>query len=82
MEFSKEEFVKVLERFIDVDVEKNWEVELSDLGLDSMVSIELLLEIEEWCDITFPDELLTAETFLSAKSLWDSLYFLLGNEVS
>lgn len=44
--------------------------DLKELGLDSLASIELLLEIEEAYDIVFPDELLTEDTFSSGGNLW------------
>jgi acyl carrier protein len=45
------------------------ETELPALGLDSMSALTLLLELEEIFDISFPDSLLNATTFRSAKSL-------------
>jgi acyl carrier protein len=45
------------------------ETELSALGLDSMSALTLLLELEEKFDISFPDYLLNATTFRSARSL-------------
>jgi acyl carrier protein len=42
---------------------------LSDLGLDSIKVIELLLEIEGEFDLTLPDEFLVADTFRTAASL-------------
>jgi acyl carrier protein len=46
------------------------ESSLRDLGLDSMRSVELLLDIEEAFDVTLPDELLVEQTFATARSLW------------
>jgi acyl carrier protein len=45
------------------------ETELPALGLDSMSALALLLELEEIFEISFPDALLNATTFRSAKSL-------------
>lgn len=42
---------------------------LSDLGLNSMKVVELLLEIESEFEVTLPDELLVAETFRTAANL-------------
>lgn len=36
--------------------------DLQQLGLDSMATVNLLLEIERQFDVTFPDELMSAET--------------------
>jgi acyl carrier protein len=45
------------------------ETELPALGLDSMSALTLVLELEEIFDISFPDSVLNASTFRSAKSL-------------
>ena len=51
---------------------------LSDLGLDSLGIIQALVEIEAAFGIEFPDDWLTAETFASVGSLWDSVSTLLA----
>lgn len=43
---------------------------LSALGLDSMQTVALLVELEDTYEITFPDESLTADTFATAGNLW------------
>ena len=43
--------------------------ELRELGLDSMTAISLLLDLEKAFEITFPDEMLEAETFRTAETL-------------
>ena len=49
---------------------EDWEVvRLVDLGLDSMSAIELVLDIEDTLGIVFPDDVLVAETFATARSL-------------
>jgi acyl carrier protein len=52
------------------------ETELPALGLDSMSALTLLLELEEIFDISFPDSLLNATTFRSAKSLENVIQLL------
>jgi acyl carrier protein len=52
------------------------ETELSALGLDSMSALTLLLELEERFDISFPDSLLNATTFRSARSLENVIQML------
>ncbi|OLR94782.1 hypothetical protein BJP25_13095 [Actinokineospora bangkokensis] len=42
---------------------------LSDLGLDSMTAIELVVDIEETFDVEFPEELLVRETFATFGAL-------------
>ncbi|QMU69784.1 phosphopantetheine-binding protein [Streptacidiphilus sp. P02-A3a] len=51
--------------------------ELRDLGLDSMETIQLLLDLESRFEVTFPDELLTAETFATVGGLWTAVSDLL-----
>jgi acyl carrier protein len=43
---------------------------LSDLGLDSLGTVSLVMELEDSLDISIPDELLVAETFQTAATLW------------
>ncbi|MFI6991739.1 phosphopantetheine-binding protein [Nonomuraea wenchangensis] len=43
---------------------------LPDLGLDSLSTVQLLLEIEEEFMISIPDELMTLETFSTVGSLY------------
>ncbi|HDR6315561.1 TPA: acyl carrier protein [Bacillus thuringiensis] len=56
----------------------NQNKDLKELGLDSLASIELLLEIEEAYEIIFPDELLTEDTFSSSRNLWSIVSKLKG----
>ena len=44
---------------------------LFDLGLDSMGTVQLLLELEETFGVTFPDEALTPEVFATPGSPWE-----------
>ena len=59
-------------RFED-DEEIPMDVRLEELGLDSMGAINVLLDIEDTFDVSFPDELLTEETFRTASSLRDAI---------
>lgn len=60
-------------QFLEADQPLDPKGSLFDLGLDSMGTIQLLLELEETFEVTFPDEVLTAETFATAGSLWKVL---------
>ena len=55
---------------------------LKDLGLDSLASIDLLLELEDEFDVVFSDELLTEKTFENANTLWKIVHKLKESEVS
>ncbi|MEU5306062.1 acyl carrier protein [Streptomyces noursei] len=46
---------------------------LPRLGLDSMGTVGLLVELEETFAVTIPDEDLTAATFATPATLWTTL---------
>jgi acyl carrier protein len=48
-------------------------VALADLGLDSMSTVGLLVDLEESFDVQFPDEALVPETFSTTAELWSVL---------
>jgi acyl carrier protein len=52
------------------------DADLQSLGLDSLAVVSLLLEIESLYDVTFPDELLTFETFATPTALWGTVQTL------
>ena len=49
------------------------DADLDALGLDSQAALSLMLDLEEAYGVTFPDALLTEETFATPQSLWDAL---------
>ena len=55
---------------------------LADLGLDSMRSINLLLELESAFGVTFPDELLSPATFRTAAAVQSAIARLRPGEAS
>ena len=46
---------------------------LRDLGLDSMASVALMLDLEDRFAVSLPDSALTAQTFADPRSLWQAL---------
>jgi acyl carrier protein len=60
-------------RLADDRPEIPMDARLEDLGLDSMGAINVLLDIEDTFDVSFPDEMLTEETFRTAASLLDAI---------
>jgi len=46
---------------------------LGELGLDSMATIDLLMDIEVQLGVSIPDELITVETFATGNHLLDAL---------
>jgi acyl carrier protein len=53
---------------------------LTDMGLDSLGSINLLLEIEDEFSIVFPDDMLGPATFATAGSMEAAVAMLLAGE--
>ena len=51
--------------------------DLYDAGLTSLITVNLLLAIEDHFDVEFPDELLSRRTFQSIGSLADAVKGLL-----
>jgi acyl carrier protein len=49
------------------------DVPLQQYGLDSMTSISLMLALEETLDLTFPEELLSPESFSTTATLWNTV---------
>lgn len=46
---------------------------LENLGLDSMGTVGLLVEVEDFFGVTFPDELLSAATFATPAALREAI---------
>ncbi|MCH5471052.1 phosphopantetheine-binding protein [Bacillus toyonensis] len=72
-------FIEIMNTHLQEELNiNNQNKDLKELGLDSLASIELLLEIEEAYEIIFPDELLTEDTFSSSHNLWSIVSKLKG----
>jgi acyl carrier protein len=54
------------------------EEQLVDLGLDSIATIHLLLDLETAFGVSFPGSMLTPETFRSGASLQQAVSSLVG----
>lgn len=59
-------------RYLDADADLPGDASLRDLGLDSMASVALMLDLEDHFGCTVPDRLLTPEAFASPASLWET----------
>ncbi|HEX8115350.1 MAG TPA: phosphopantetheine-binding protein [Kofleriaceae bacterium] len=46
---------------------------LRELGLDSMATVRLVMELERELGVVLPDSRLTIETFMDAASVWDAV---------
>lgn len=47
---------------------------LGELGLDSMASIDLLLDIETELGVSIPDEMITVDTFSTVENLLEVIH--------
>ncbi len=77
-----EEFEKLLRTYLPLLREDDplpATMPLAELGLDSLSTIGLLVDVEEAFSVQFPDEDLVAETFSTATALW-SVISRLGDE--
>jgi acyl carrier protein len=54
----------------------NYEIELVQLGLDSMTAVAVLLDMEKTFNIHFPDEMLVEGTFRTAGKLKEAVEML------
>jgi acyl carrier protein len=54
----------------------NYDVELVQLGLDSMTAVAVLLDMEKTFKIRFPDEMLVEGTFRTAGRLKEAVQML------
>ena len=63
------DLVKKYLKYWDKETNIDFDMNLKDLGLDSIASIQLLIEIEDEFDIEITDEYLTDNTFSTISSL-------------
>ena len=54
----------------------NYDVELAQLGLDSMTAVAVLLDMEKTFGIRFPDDMLVEGTFRTAGRLKEAVQLL------
>ncbi len=54
------------------------DADLYDAGLTSLITVNLLLAIEDHFDVEFPDELLSRRTFQSIDALAEAVEDLVG----
>jgi acyl carrier protein len=69
----KQRFIAILRshlRYLAPAEELTPDTSLRELGLDSMMAVALLLDLENEFGVTLPDSSLNPETFASANHLW------------
>ena len=60
----------------------NYEMELAQLGLDSMTAVAVLLDMEKTFGIKFPDDMLVEGTFRTAGRLKEAVQLLRERQAS
>jgi acyl carrier protein len=60
----------------------NYDMELAQLGLDSMTAVAVLLDMEKTFGIRFPDDMLVEGTFRTAGKLKTAVERLLERKAS
>ena len=65
-------------RFLAPGSEVPMDEDLGKLGLDSMASIDLLMEIEQELGVQIPDDMMTADTFATGNHLLAVIEKLVG----
>lgn len=77
----KEEFLKILNKYANTEInDKNINESINNLGIDSMDTIELLLDLEDTLSIRFPDEWLTGEKFSTPENIYRLVRILKDEE--
>jgi acyl carrier protein len=80
-DLSETAFLEVVRRylrFLPADQPLDWDRPLRELGLNSMSSINLLLDVEVELGVTFTPELLSPESFSTARALWSATQVAAG----
>lgn len=73
--------ITIVNRFLQEEIcDDNREKKLRELGLDSMASIELLIEIEQELNIQIPDIFLTPKTFRTFNNLSEAISEILNSK--
>lgn len=71
-EYMKTKIFNIVREF-SMREEFSYDESLSDLGIDSMSTIDMILELESELDITIPDEMLTEKSFDSVNKIYQTV---------
>jgi acyl carrier protein len=69
-------FIAILRRHLPLIVPAEdfaLDTPLRELGLDSMATVRLVMDLESELEVTLPVTSLTAETFADAASVWSAV---------
>ena len=76
------QFEEVLRRHLRTTKAIDFDAELSQLGMDSMTAVAVLLDMEKAFNIRFPDEMLVEGTFRTAGRLKEAIQLLRERKAS
>lgn len=76
------QFEEVLRRHLRSAKEVNYDAELSQLGMDSMTAVAVLLDMEKAFNVRFPDDMLVEGTFRTAGRLKEAVQVLRERKAS
>lgn len=68
------DFLELLREFLPLLRESepiDRDMHLPDYGLDSLRTVQLMLELEDTFGVSFPDEEITGATFATPAQLWE-----------
>lgn len=60
-------------RYLPDDEPLDRTARLSDMGLDSISAVDLMVDLERTFDVRFPDDMLTPATFRTATAVHDAI---------
>lgn len=67
---------------LDKNIIINNDEDLALYGMDSFLFIKLIVEIEEYYSITYPDEMLDFECISTIRKIVDSLKKIMGKNIN
>lgn len=69
------DFEKILRANLGLptDPPLDYDTPLADYGLDSLTAVNIVVDLEQRFDVTFPDDRILYAMFHSARTLWDAL---------
>ncbi len=75
------EFERILRqhcRFVDAATPVDPDASLAVLGIDSLATLSVIVEIEDAFSVVVPDTMLTSDDFGSPGSMWRAVVTLVG----
>jgi acyl carrier protein len=60
-------------RFVDADSPLDPDTPMTQLGIDSMEIVNLIIDLEDSFEFAIPDDLLAPEVFITPGTLWKAL---------